>query len=401
MKTNDIDNKGQNKPTESHKKLVISNAPSKVWILILIVLGLAAICLQSPGLHSLVTFNSQKEQWIAAEAQRESLRKEWEKMLNVLETRVNARQKELVQVEARLATVQKDYEEENGKLTKVKELHALTMQSRDSAESERINAQSETQSFLFERTKIQNQLSTLAEDKKLLEEKLTVLAEQAKSAEQLYSDKNIELTRVKTVLKETQEQLAEILEAQQTAQDNLRTAQTRWLNIFEEQKDALQNKSDVVAEASKAVAALKELQSEMEKIGELTGKHDALKTQIDTLSVSLASLEAQQYELIQQITQAELILQNEKQVLSVVLGSKGELDTKLSAEKDALSDLSRRKAKLTGEIEALTKQRDSLVKEVQKMKTTNNEPASNQSTSIDKTSETISASDTNKEGGNN
>ena len=400
MTTNNIENQEQYKPTESQKKLVISNAPSKAWIFILIILGLAAICLQSPGLHSLVTFNSQKEQWIAAEAQRESLREEWEKMLNVLESKVNDRQKQLVQVEARLATMQKDYEEENGKLTKIKELHALTMQSRDSAESERFKAQNETQSFLLEKTKIQSQLSSLSEDKKLLEENISILTEQAKSAEQIYNDKNIELTRIKTALKTTQDQLNEIHADQQTAQDNLRTAQVTWLNIFEEQKEALQNKSDALAETSKAVAALKELQSEMEKIGELTGKHDALKTQIDTLNVSLASFETQQYELIQQITQAELILQNEKQVLSVVLGSKGELDTKISAEKDALSDLSRRNAKLSGEIEALTKQRDSLVKEIQKMKTTNNEPASNQSTSTDKTSETVSASDTNK-GANN
>ena len=116
----------------------------------------------------------------------------------------------------------------------------------------------------------------------------------------------------------------------------------------------------------------------MEEIGELTGKQDALKTQINTLSTSLASLETQHYQLIQEITQAELVLQNEKQVLSVVLGSKGELDTKISAEKDVLSDLSRRIAKLTGEIEALTKQRDSLIQEIQKMKTTNNESTNNQ-----------------------
>ena len=76
------------------------------------------------------------------------------------------------------------------------------------------------------------------------------------------------------------------------------------------------------------------------------------------------------------------------------------MDANISAEKDALSDLSRRKAKLTGEIEVLTKLRDSLIREVQKMKTTNNELANNQSASTDKTSETISPSDPNK-GDNN
>jgi chromosome segregation ATPase len=362
MAMNDIDNTEEREPTQSRDNLVISRAPSKAWIPILVVLGSAAILLQSPGLHSLVAFNSRKEQWVAAEAQRESLRREWDEMLEDLQAKVNNSQKELAQVDARLKTIQEDYDEENNKLTKMKELCNLAEQSRDEADSERIKAKSETQSLIAEQTQIRDQISRLTKEKVLLDEKIVLLNEQARSAEQSCEDKNTELARIKSVLKETQSELAETQQAVQTAQDNLRTTHSRCLEVLEEQKGALQKKADAEAETSRAAAALAKLQSDMEEIRKLTSQKDALKTQIDTLSATLAGLETQQYELIQDVTQAELVLEKEKQVLAVVLGTKGELEAQVGSEQTVLADLKDRKTTTTAEIEALRKSRESLQK---------------------------------------
>lgn len=77
-----------------------SRVPSGAWIAVLLVLGVVAIGAQAFGLRSLVEFGGQKEEWEAAQAQRESLRKGWDKLNAQLETKINANQVTMAKAEA-------------------------------------------------------------------------------------------------------------------------------------------------------------------------------------------------------------------------------------------------------------------------------------------------------------
>ena len=86
------------------------------------------------------------------------------------------------------------------------------------------------------------------------------------------------------------------------------------------------------------------------------GEIEVLIEQRDTLAKEHAKL-------LQQISETDQLLQAKRTALANASGQKGELDVKINADKDALSDLERQKAKLMGEIKALIEQRDTSIRE--------------------------------------
>ena len=254
----------------------VSRVPSRIWLIVLIALAIAAMGAQGWGLRSLVEFNSMKEQWLATVAQRQSLREEWEKLAEDQKQQAMAAKSETEKLKAHLAVMQSDKGNMAAELAGIKEQLDQAQKTRDGAVEKTQAARLEEKATLDQRERILADIKTLSDKQLELQterEKLTSDVERLKAST---AQGKQGLDSLKADLDAAQKELQASRTAQAAAVDVRGMAQSEWLKIFEDTNTAKKQAANAEAATHKAESDLADLESKAKEVRALIAQKDKL-----------------------------------------------------------------------------------------------------------------------------
>ncbi len=275
----------------------LSRRPGLAWGVLLTLVAAMAIAGQAIGLRGLVRFAGQKQEWEAAQSQRQVVRGEYDKLIADMAAQADKERLAFQQIKAQVEVDRTTRDQVTGELERVRKELELVRKARDEAVKEQVTANREAQTSTESRKGVEDQVAQQTQEAQQLQTRITAMKVDQDQINKALGDSRQSLQSRLKELESTQQQLKDLQGQIASAQAEWRQTQKNMLQTAADLESTLKDKTKVAADRDAAVtegnAATKETDKQKAQLKTLQDEQVALHVAVESARTQLKDLQGQ------------------------------------------------------------------------------------------------------------